>query len=320
LARRHGVLGRGALAGAVAGTVVVLWFLAIDLLRGLPLRTPTFLAGALFGAEPGGVGIGRIVAYTALHYALFILLGIAMAALLRRVALGAGFFIGIVVGFLLFDIMFYVSVAVTGTNVVLRLGWPAVLAGSVLAGIALVATLRMTGVAPPVSVRTLVSEHPVIRDGVAAGLIGAAVVAAWFLLFDLAFRRAFFTPAALGSAIFYGATGPAQVDISIATVLGYTVLHVFAFVIAGLVSAAFFAGAERYPPMILGFILVLTAAGAYLFGTIVLFGIWILEVVGAWVVAIGGILGMASIIAYLWHEHPRVILRIFQGGPLERPR
>jgi hypothetical protein len=178
----------------------------------------------------------------------------------------------------------------------------------------------MTGVAPPVGVRTLMREHPIIRDGVAAGLIGAAVVAAWFLLFDLAFRQAFFTPAALGSAIFYGATGPAEVEISIATVLGYTVLHAFAFIIAGLVSAAFFIVAERYPPAILGFILVLTAAGAYLFGTIVLFGIWILEVLGAWVVAIGGLLGIAGIIAYLWREHPRVIPRIFQGGPLERPR
>ena len=47
------------------------------------------------------------------------------------------------------------------------------------------------------------ASHPrYLREGVIAGLIGAAVVAVWFLIYDAASGRPFRTPALLGAATF----------------------------------------------------------------------------------------------------------------------
>ena len=44
----------------------------------------------------------------------------------------------------------------------------------------------------------------------------------WFFVADLARRPAFYTPGALGSALFFGARGTDEVRITVETVLGYT--------------------------------------------------------------------------------------------------
>jgi hypothetical protein len=48
----------------------------------------------------------------------------------------------------------------------------------------------------------------VLREGFWAGCIGAGAVAAWFFVIDLINGRPFFTPAMLGSAVFWGASNP----------------------------------------------------------------------------------------------------------------
>ena len=48
----------------------------------------------------------------------------------------------------------------------------------------------------------------VLHEGFIAGLIGAAAVALWFLVVDVIAGRPFFTPAMLGSAVFWGCTTP----------------------------------------------------------------------------------------------------------------
>lgn len=315
--RQNGVVGRGALAGLVAAFVLVVWFLVIDLIRGAPFQSPAFLASALFNASPDTVGTGLIALYTVLHFAVFLMLGILAAVVLVRVGIRASFLLGIVFGLLLFDLFFYLSVLVTGSNVTLALGWPAVLIGSVLAGISLMFTLRMTGVAPGVSVGGLLGRHRIVHDGVIGGLIGAGIVAVWFLVYDLLFREAFFTPAALGSALLLGASGPAEIQINVATVLGYSILHVSAFLVGGIVAAAFWVNAERYPPLILGFILVFTAFSAAIMGVITLFASWILPLLGWWAILIGSILGAAGVIGYLSARHPAVIDRLRQTHSIE---
>src|SRR2546425_12202169 len=49
----------------------------------------------------------------------------------------------------------------------------------------------------------------VLREGVVAGLIGAVVVAVWFLVFDPARGRPFLTPGLLGVAVFRRSSPPA---------------------------------------------------------------------------------------------------------------
>src|SRR5438094_265370 len=49
--------------------------------------------------------------------------------------------------------------------------------------------------------------RPVLREGIIAGLIGAAVVAVWFLILDVARGRPFLTPTILRAAVFFGDWG-----------------------------------------------------------------------------------------------------------------
>ena len=83
-------------------------------------------------------------------------------------------------------------------------------------------------------------------EAVLAGALGAFVVAFVFLLFDLAARRPFWTPFALGSALFLGHTPAAGAAIDPVLVLGYTAVHALVFVTFG-AGAAFQVDTEAQP-------------------------------------------------------------------------
>src|SRR5438128_10892017 len=84
----------------------------------------------------------------------------------------------------------------------------------------------------------------ILREGFIAGLIGAAAVALWFLIVDVIAGRPFFTPAMLGSAVFWGVHDAAQVVIAFSRVLPYTMIHICALIIVGTVAAALAAAAD----------------------------------------------------------------------------
>src|SRR5437667_10497865 len=87
----------------------------------------------------------------------------------------------------------------------------------------------------------------ILREGFIAGCIGAAAVAVWFLAVDLINGQPLFTPAMLGSAVFWGATGSEHVIIEPARLFGYTMIHVSACVVVGCVAAALAAAVEYAP-------------------------------------------------------------------------
>src|SRR5260370_38568195 len=78
----------------------------------------------------------------------------------------------------------------------------------------------------------------ILREGFIAGCIGAAVVAAWFLIVNTINGQPFFTPAMLGGALFPGAHDPNAIVIDPGRSFGYTMIHVIAFLVAGCTYAA----------------------------------------------------------------------------------
>ena len=58
------------------------------------------------------------------------------------------------------------------------------------------------------------SRSSYLRDGIIAGLIGAAIVAVWFLIYDAARGYPFRTPALLGAAAIQGVRDPGTVAVS----------------------------------------------------------------------------------------------------------
>ena len=81
------------------------------------------------------------------------------------------------------------------------------------------------------------------REGIITGLLGAAVVALFYLVIDLLAGRALMTPSVLGQAfILHTPVTPASVDTG--AVVAYTVFHVGAFVAFGLLLAALVRASE----------------------------------------------------------------------------
>lgn len=165
----------------------------------------------------------------------------------------------------------------------------------------------------------------ILREGLVAGLIGAAAVAVWFLLVDTINSQPFFTPKMLGAALFWGLRDPAEIGIIIstneqafATVVGYTMVHVVAFVVVGIIAAALAHEVELFPSTLyivvvffaifeVGFYIVLAVAAQPLLGALT----W-------WNVAIGNAIAALGMAYYLWRMHPD-LRRELAAHPLGEP-
>lgn len=168
----------------------------------------------------------------------------------------------------------------------------------------------------------------IIREGFVAGLIGAAAVALWFLIVDTLNGRAFLTPAMLGSATFWGVTDLAEVralfdtnaERVFAAVVGYTMVHVVAFILVGMVAAALAYEVELFPSTL--FIVVVFFA-IFEFGFYIVLAIFaqpLLRGLTWWSVAIGNAIAAFGMGYYLWQMHPKLRRELAQhplGEPLD---
>lgn len=149
-------------------------------------------------------------------------------------------------------------------------------------------------------------EHGAIRDGIVAGILGGVAVAVWFFLLDLVLGRLLYTPAALGSALFHGATTTADVQVTAATVLGYTAVHFAGFILVGIVFAALVIRAEKSPPLLMGLALLFVTFETLLLGLVAIVAAWLLEALAWWSIGVGNLLAAAVMAFYLWRTHPRL--------------
>ena len=154
----------------------------------------------------------------------------------------------------------------------------------------------------------------ILREGLIAGLIGAAAVAVWFFMVDVVNGQALFTPAMLGRATFWGETDPASVRLLFETnaeqvfaaVVAYTAVHGVAFMLVGLIAAALAYEVELFPSTL--FIVVVFFA-IFEFGFYVLVAIVAQPLLGAlawWNVAIGNAVAAFGMGYYLWRMHPKI--------------
>jgi hypothetical protein len=83
--RRTHALREGITVGLIGAGIVMLWFFIVDLIAGMPLRTPALLGAALFGgaryADAVTPTARLVVGYTAVHLAGFVALGLGVAGL-----------------------------------------------------------------------------------------------------------------------------------------------------------------------------------------------------------------------------------------------
>jgi hypothetical protein len=149
---------------------------------------------------------------------------------------------------------------------------------------------------------SVLRRYPLAFHGLTAGLVGAAAVAMWFFLLDLANSRPFSTPAALGSAILLGARGPAEVRLNAGVIVTYSFLHVAVFVLVGVAFAWLASRSQRVPGYWLRAVAVLVLVEGLFFGTVLPLAGWVLEALGWGVIVVANILGVATMGVWIWRR------------------
>ena len=88
--------------------------------------------------------------------------------------------------------------------------------------------------------RTMSERAMICLDGVIAGLIGAAIVAIWFLFMDTVTRLPLYTPTVLGEGLLFkehGLDSNAGELVSLKLTLMYSGVHGLVFMLLGLIAA-----------------------------------------------------------------------------------
>ncbi|HZI40769.1 MAG TPA: DoxX family protein [Gemmatimonadaceae bacterium] len=146
--------------------------------------------------------------------------------------------------------------------------------------------------------------HPLLHDGIIAGLIGASAIAVWFLIIDTIAGQPFRTPVALGNGLL-DVLGPADAtDSKLTFVLVYTIFHFGAFMFVGLLAALIVHLAKHEPSILLGFVVLFVATEIGFYGlTGLLHEASSLKVLAWPQVMVGNLIAASSMGYYFWRTH-----------------
>ncbi len=295
-----GILKRGIVSGLVGAMTLVVWFFAVDWLRGDPLGTVRFVATALLGGE----ALAAVPAYTILHFMSFLVVGFASAWAIDQLKVVAPTLIGLAIGFLLFDMIFYGSVWFTGADIVGEFGWRNVLAGNLLGGLTISHTIHLMEAPGRRGWLARALRGPILREGALVGTAGALAVAVWFLVLDYSIGTPLRTPSSLGGLLFGGETEAARLPTNMAWVWGYTVVHLGIGLVLGPILAAAVGAIEKRPPLLIATILAFISFEALVMGVIGAVSVFVPH---SWVAVAGGnLFAAATMVAILWMRHPQL--------------
>ncbi len=308
------IVREGAVAGLIGAATVAVWFLVFDVIQGRPLETPAILwAGLVRGTATGAAvspGLGPVVAYTILHVLAFLAFGIVASALVAGAEREPAMLLALLIFFAAFEVFFLALVTFLARPVLGLIAWWAILIGNLLAAVSMLGYffLGHRPLAQTLAGRTLA----VIREGVTAGLVGAAVVAAWFLIYDTLRGQPLRTPALLGSALFEALRDPKLLQVRLDLVLGYTVLHFAAFAAFGVIAAALITAAEKEPRILLGLFILFWCLELFFLGFVSAVDEALVGALLWWNIAIANLLAAAAMLTYFFLGHRSLGARLLE--------
>ena len=135
------VVMRGLVTGLVGAGVVAAWFFVRDLVAGAPLHTPAALGSALLLGAAGpadvSVSLGWVATYTVVHFAAFVVAGVALVALAEHVERVPAMAFLVVLAFIVLEALVVATLAVGAEWVLGTIGWWSVAVGNLLAVLAM---------------------------------------------------------------------------------------------------------------------------------------------------------------------------------------
>lgn len=148
-------------------------------------------------------------------------------------------------------------------------------------------------------------QHNFVREGIIAGIIGATVIAIWFLIVDGAHGHPFYTPQVLGQGL-ANVLGKTMMDSHASQVIGYSIFHYAVFMIVGIVLTVIIHQAERTPAILAGLLILVVAFELGFYMLAALFSEGPLGQLAWYQIFIANILAALLMFGYLWKTHPRV--------------
>jgi len=305
-------LREGIIAGMIGAAIVAVWFLIYDAAQGRPFRTPALLGAATFEGvkDPSSVPVAAhlVVQYTVLHGVVFAMIGVLIAYLIVSAQREPSRLLMLFIALMCFEVFFLALVGWLAHPVLGGVAWWAILVANVLAAAGM---LTYFFVGHRALGRVLLGPWTrVAREGIVAGLLGAAAVAVWFLLYDLAAGMPLRTPALLGAAVFHGLRDPNALVVTLPLVLQYTMLHGAAFIGFGCAAAGLLALADREPRLLFGFVMLFCCFEVFVLAMIATLAEWLFETLAWWTILTGNLLA-ALVMLWFFFGHHRVTWREF---------
>jgi hypothetical protein len=147
-------------------------------------------------------------------------------------------------------------------------------------------------------------EGRIVREGAIAGLIGAAAVAAWFLVIDVVDGAPLQTPTVLWAVLFGGVRDASALTVGAGPVVAYTIVHGLAFVLFGIAAALLLAGAEREPAMLLALLIFFAAFEVFFLALVAFWALPVLGVLAWWEILAGNLVASCAMLYYFHRRHP----------------
>jgi hypothetical protein len=148
------------------------------------------------------------------------------------------------------------------------------------------------------------------QEGITAGLLGALVIAVFFLIIDAVQGRPFYTPSLLGTALFRRELLGAGIDVpvSLERVLHYSWVHGLVFCLIGGLASRLFSLAEERPNVGFGIFLFFVVFEFGFVGLALVFAAPILHALSWPAVLLGNLLAATAMALYLWRRHPGITI------------
>ena len=149
------------------------------------------------------------------------------------------------------------------------------------------------------------SSRRMFREGALVGLVGAACVALWFLLCDVASGVPFRTPALLGAVLFHGLRDPAGLAVTSSLVLEYTLVHGLAFIVFGLIAAGLFALVDEDRHVVFAVFMLFCCFVVAALVAVRILASWLFDTIQPWSILGANLVAALVMLAFLVRRHHR---------------
>src|SRR5258708_4840270 len=152
-----------------------------------------------------------------------------------------------------------------------------------------------------------------IIDGAIAGIIGAVVVAVWFLIFDLIRGHALEPPALLAATILHGSHSH-EVHHGLALLaLEYSLIHFGAFITFGIAGGLLLEACETESSLLFSLVIFFVAFEVFFIAVVLFLGPNVMAELTWWGIIVGNLLATAAMLSYFFWRHPALAFNLLGG-------